>query len=171
MLAHELAHIRRRDYLVNLLQALSETLLFYHPAVWWLSARIRHERELCCDDLVVATCGDPVGYARALTKLERMRMVAPAWALRGGGGSLLYRIRRVTGMPREEAPANIPAVVSLALAIVCFAITPHWAGGQPQPAREAVVSRNGIWMDTVGYGDLPVTVRPWAPSSRRPRPS
>ena len=66
ILAHELAHVRRHDYLVNLMQTIAETLLFYHPAVWWLSARIRDEREHCCDDVAVAVCGDPVGYAAAL---------------------------------------------------------------------------------------------------------
>ena len=70
ILAHELAHIRRHDYLVNLLQTLVETLLFYHPAVWWLSRRIRVERENCCDDLAVSLCGDPVAYAAALADLE-----------------------------------------------------------------------------------------------------
>ena len=64
ILAHELAHVRRHDYLVNLLQTLVETLLFYHPAVWWLSRRIRIERENCCDDLAVSLCGDPHTYAR-----------------------------------------------------------------------------------------------------------
>src|SRR5262249_35053895 len=66
ILAHELAHISRHDYAVNVLQTLVETLLFYHPAVWWLSNRIRIEREHCCDDVAVAICGDPVGYAQAL---------------------------------------------------------------------------------------------------------
>ena len=73
ILAHELAHIRRHDYLVNLLQTLVETLLFYHPAVWWLSRRIRAERENCCDDLAVSLCGDPVAYAAALAELEDLR--------------------------------------------------------------------------------------------------
>ena len=73
ILAHELAHIRRHDYLVNLLQTLVETLLFYHPAVWWLSRRIRAERENCCDDLAVSLCGDPYAYARALADLEELR--------------------------------------------------------------------------------------------------
>src|SRR4029434_68939 len=67
VLAHELAHIRRHDYLGNVFQTLVEALLFYHPAVWWPSARIRYERELCCDDLAVEVCGDPVCYERALT--------------------------------------------------------------------------------------------------------
>ena len=159
VLAHELAHIRRRDYLVNLLQTPSETLLFYHPAIWWVSAHIRHERELCCDDVVVATCGDAIGYARALTKLERLRMVAPELAMSSRGGSLLYRIQRLTGMSHEEAPSKVPAVVSLVLAIVCFAISPHWASGQPQLSKEATVSRENVYIDTVKRGDLASMVR------------
>ena len=73
LLAHELAHVRRHDYLVNLVQTAIETLLFYHPAVWWLSRRIRHERECCCDDLAVAACGNRLSYARALAALEELR--------------------------------------------------------------------------------------------------
>src|SRR5262249_18744391 len=60
ILAHELAHIRRHDYLVNVIQTLVETLLFYHPAVWWVGAQMRREREHCCDDIAVVTCGSAV---------------------------------------------------------------------------------------------------------------
>ena len=69
VLAHELAHIRRFDYVANLLQSAIEALLFYHPAMWWIAKRIRAERENCCDDLAIAACGDRVVYARALTAL------------------------------------------------------------------------------------------------------
>ena len=72
ILAHELAHIRRYDYLVNILQSAIEVILFYHPAIWWLSHRIRAERENCCDDLAVACCGDTLLYARTLA-LEELR--------------------------------------------------------------------------------------------------
>jgi beta-lactamase regulating signal transducer with metallopeptidase domain len=95
LLAHELAHIRRHDYLVNLLQTAIETLLFYHPAVWWTSRQIRAERENCCDDLAVAVCGDVLTYARALTRLDQMRPAAPKIAMASNGGSLLARIRRL----------------------------------------------------------------------------
>jgi beta-lactamase regulating signal transducer with metallopeptidase domain len=95
ILAHELAHIRRNDYLVNLLQGVVETLLFYHPAVWWLSRRIRIERENCCDDLAVAVCGNPVLYARALTDLEELRTMAFRHALAANGGSLKGRVIRL----------------------------------------------------------------------------
>lgn len=104
ILAHELAHIRRHDYLVNLLQTLVETVLFYHPAVWWLSARIREEREHCADDLAVESCGDALLYARALAQLEQLRTAFPAPVLAASGGSLLTRIRRLLAVPEGGAP-------------------------------------------------------------------
>ncbi|MDB6018358.1 MAG: TonB domain/peptidase domain protein [Pedosphaera sp.] len=102
ILAHELAHIRRHDYLVNLLQSAVETLLFYHPAVWWVSRRIRHERENCCDDLAVRVCGDRAVYARALATLEELRATPPQLALAANGAPLLDRIRRLAGRPDKE---------------------------------------------------------------------
>jgi len=103
LLAHELAHIRRCDYLVNLLQTTIETLLFYHPAVWWVSRQIRQEREHCCDDLAVAACGDVLTYARALAGLEQLRVAEPHLAVAASGGSLLVRIQRLL---RHRAPAR-----------------------------------------------------------------
>jgi beta-lactamase regulating signal transducer with metallopeptidase domain len=97
LLAHELAHIRRNDYLINLLQSLVEVVLFYHPALWWISARVNQEREHCCDDLAVAVSGDPVTYMKALADLAelRLRTPAPALALTGPSGQLLGRIKRL----------------------------------------------------------------------------
>jgi TonB family protein len=106
VLAHELAHIRRHDYLVNLLQALIEALLFYHPAVWWLSARIREEREHCADDVAVESCGDALLYSRTLATLEQLRARAPAPALAANGGSLLLRIQRLLAVPKGGAPLH-----------------------------------------------------------------
>src|SRR5712692_423518 len=103
LLAHELAHIRRCDYLVNLLQTTIETLLFYHPAVWWVSRQVRQEREHCCDDLAVAACGDVLTYARALASLEQLRVIAPQLAVAASGGALLVRIQRLL---RNRAPAR-----------------------------------------------------------------
>jgi len=160
VLAHELAHIRRHDYLVNVLQTLAETLFFYQPAVWWASSCIRNERELCCDDLVVEICGDAVGYARALTKLERLRVISPELALGSSAGPLLRRIRRLTGVVEEQPPSKLPAVLALCLALICCLMTNlHWAHAQPQAARAAEVSRDSIWVDTVKYGDLSIRVR------------
>jgi len=97
LLAHELAHIRRYDYLVNVLQSIVETMLFYHPAVWWVSQQIRAEREVCCDDLAVAATGDLLVYATALADMDSRRSGRLRAALAANGGSLVRRIRRLTG--------------------------------------------------------------------------
>jgi beta-lactamase regulating signal transducer with metallopeptidase domain len=159
VLAHEVAHVRRRDYLVNMLQNLVETLFFYHPAVWWVSSRIRRERELCCDDLVVEVCGDAIGYARALAKLERLRAISPELAMSSTGGPLLYRIHRLTGLEKEQPPSKLPAIFALSMALLCLMWNLNWAYAEPQSRREALVPRDAIWVDTVKYGDFPVLVR------------
>ncbi len=122
LLAHELAHIRRRDYLVNLLQTAVETVLFYHPAVWWVSHRIRIEREHCCDDRAIATCGDRLVLARALVHLEESR--SPRLAAAASGGSLLQRVRRLLGSPAPEryTPSR-GSVTAILLAILALAAT------------------------------------------------
>jgi beta-lactamase regulating signal transducer with metallopeptidase domain len=151
ILAHELAHVRRHDYLVNLFQAVVETLLFYHPAVWWVSARMRHERELCCDDLAVAVCGDRLGYARALVELEGLRGTAPRLALAASGGSLASRIRRLVSAPEHSsrrpwaagllALALLPAGAAVQLS--CSGATAHHDGAASQPARTWTAERQG----------------------------
>jgi beta-lactamase regulating signal transducer with metallopeptidase domain len=97
LVAHELAHVYRHDYLVNLLQSAVETLLFYHPGVWWVSHEVREAREECCDDLAVGVC-DRLVYATALADLATMTGV-PSVALAATGGSLVTRVRRILGEP------------------------------------------------------------------------
>ena len=97
VIAHELAHIQRLDPFVNVFQVCVETLLFYHPAIWWLNKKIRAEREHCCDDMAVALCGNAVEYARALTLMEEWRS-APAFAMAANRGPLTERIVRVLGV-------------------------------------------------------------------------
>jgi beta-lactamase regulating signal transducer with metallopeptidase domain len=120
ILVHELAHIRRHDFLVNLLQTLAETMLFYHPAVWWLSARIRVEREHCCDEIALAVCGDALSYAEALVELERWRRVHPPLAMAATGGPLMTRVRRVLGAPALERPQSVGAIAAVLIAVVCI---------------------------------------------------
>jgi len=103
ILAHELAHVRRHDYLVNLLQTVVETVLFYHPAVHWVSRRVRREREECCDELAVRVCGDRVAYARALAAMEGLRSARPQLTVAASGGNLLARIRRIVGLPDRDS--------------------------------------------------------------------
>jgi len=97
VIAHELAHIQRFDPFVNVFQVCVETLLFYHPAIWWLNRKIRAEREHCCDDMAVALCGNAVEYARALTLMEEWRS-ASVFAMAANRGPLTERIVRVLGL-------------------------------------------------------------------------
>src|SRR5882762_1940671 len=116
VIAHELAHIRRFDCFVNLFQIATETLLFYHPAVWWVSQRIRAERENCCDDEAISVCGDAVNYARALTLMEEWR-TAPALMMAANRSPLAERVVRLLGW---DGAAGRIRVAGLAGSFVCL---------------------------------------------------
>jgi beta-lactamase regulating signal transducer with metallopeptidase domain len=136
ILAHELAHIRRNDFFVNLMQAVIETLLFYHPAVWWISNRIRVEREHCCDDVAVAVSGKPLVYARALTRLEELRVEDAHAFVAANGGSLIGRIRRLAGVRAESpnAPSRFVAGAALLTVLLALIVAPSLPlrGQQPK---------------------------------------
>src|SRR5258708_124929 len=117
VIAHELAHIRRLDAFFNLFQVAAETLLFYHPAVWWLSKRIRAERENCCDDVALAVCGNPAEYARALALMEEWR-VAPSFAMAANRGPLASRVTRLLGLTEKASSLRNAGV---AFGILCLA--------------------------------------------------
>jgi beta-lactamase regulating signal transducer with metallopeptidase domain/5-hydroxyisourate hydrolase-like protein (transthyretin family) len=101
VLAHELAHVARYDYLVNLIQSAIEVILFYHPAVWWLSRQIREIREECCDEVTLRLGADRLVYAKALVGLAELQLTSEP-ALAATGGALLNRISRLLGRPRHE---------------------------------------------------------------------
>lgn len=114
ILAHEIAHVRRHDFLVNLLQNALETLFFFHPAVWWLSARIRQEREHCCDDIAANLSGSAVEYSRALTALEEFRGISPAAAASAAGGSLFLRIQRLLNADSHSSHSRTSLFAAIA---------------------------------------------------------
>lgn len=121
VIAHELAHIRRWDQWVNLLQRVVETILFYHPAVWWISHRTRVEREFRCDELALAVSGGAVQYAEALERVARFRMFErePLLANSMGGTrmALLKRVKNVLGMPDSPRGRTWWAVGLLAVCL------------------------------------------------------
>jgi beta-lactamase regulating signal transducer with metallopeptidase domain len=123
ILAHELAHVRRHDYVVNLVQTAAETLLFYHPAVWWVSRQIRTEREHCCDDVAVATCGNAADYAAALEELETRRARDGGFALAATGGSLLERVRRLLHVPADDQRPAASVAVMMALVLLIIVVS------------------------------------------------
>jgi beta-lactamase regulating signal transducer with metallopeptidase domain len=148
LLAHELAHVRRGDCLVNLLQSLAETLLFYHPATWWVSERIRIERENACDDLAVAATGDAAAYARALVDLAERRAASPVLAVAADGGRLWNRVARLV-LASEVSPGPSPRWLAAALALggvlalgAAARVPPPDAGGQATTAATEETQRD-----------------------------
>lgn len=117
ILAHELAHIARNDYLVNILQSIVEIFLFFNPAMWWISARIREERENCCDDIALQLTNDRLTLVKTLATLEEMRVSAPqaAVAFAGKKGGLVGRIRRIVNSPRTNATFSEGFVAAMLL--------------------------------------------------------
>ena len=120
VIAHELGHIRRWDFLVNLMQIAVETVLFYHPVVHWISREVRNDREACCDDLVLRLGADPVDYATTLASLEELRDVTHAPALAASGGFLLGRIRRIVGAEPKAFAAPVSGGQGLLLVALAF---------------------------------------------------
>ncbi len=126
ILAHELAHVRRHDFLVNAIQSISEIVLYYHPAYWWIAGRIREEREFCCDEVAtVSVPGGAAAYLRSLLALEGLRPAAPmGQALALTDGDLVRRARRLTDRVASDPEVAWrrldPAVFVLAGALLCL---------------------------------------------------
>ena len=136
VLAHELAHVKRYDYLVNLLQSLVEVVYFFHPALWWLSGRVRQEREHCCDDIAVAVCGDKMAMAKALAEVAAYRSTpALAMAFANKKGAMLHRVKRVLGVtekPQQRLNASgLLLVLLLVVGVSVYAFQP-----QDKPKKE-----------------------------------
>lgn len=180
LLAHELAHIRRHDYLVNVLQTVIETVLFYHPAVWWLSRVVRCERENCCDDLAVAACGSSMVFAKALTKMEELRCGDPRLALSARGGSLLARVQRLlapSAANRADVwwPAGALVLGAIALALsglflaVATAESDHQQNANKATAHENKIPQTKPWTANPAKQDPQKNI-PQVPMPNRPTP-
>lgn len=141
ILAHELAHVRRHDYLLNVLQSTIEVLYFFHPALWWLSARVREEREHCCDDLAVQVVGDGRVVARALARVEewqRDAVATPALAVAFASKRqlLLQRVQRMLGVPTRPLVSN-SSLVGLTLGTLLLVSLSMYAMQRVEPPKAA----------------------------------
>jgi bla regulator protein BlaR1 len=165
ILIHELGHVRRWDFLLNMVQSVAEIILFYHPATWWVTRQIRQERENCCDELVVGMAANKVQYARALLNLEVMRQQQPSLAMASQGGDLASRIRRITGgtvPPKRQFHARSLVFGLLTLACVVLlasqshtvvkAALPFWEDDQSTPVP---VSDSASTATTAVLGETP----------------
>ncbi|HZV64736.1 MAG TPA: M56 family metallopeptidase [Telluria sp.] len=141
LLAHEMAHVKRFDYLVNLGQNVVEVLLFYHPAVWWISGRIRIEREQIADDLAARQLGEPRRLALALSELERLQFSTHHLAQAANGGDLMSRIKRLIH-PDTQALNWKAAIPVFGLAAACLAGCAHTPAAAPAPADAVTASQD-----------------------------
>lgn len=167
ILAHELAHIRRHDYLINLIQTAIVTLLFHHPAVWWVARVIHTERECCCDDIVVRLTKHRLDYAKALARMAQMHSAAPRLAMAADNGSLFERIRRLARL--DDAPGVSPkawlAGLALMLAAIALPMTLTW--GQQADATTADRQLD----DSIDPASSEADADAGAPSDTDPQPS
>ncbi|MBV8114055.1 MAG: M48 family metalloprotease, partial [Silvibacterium sp.] len=182
VLAHELAHIRRADYLWNMVQTMIETLFFFHPAVWWVSGDLRRQRELCCDDAALECCADPVTYATALLRLEEERgsRLRLAMALDGHEScGLRARIARILGETpegsRDVAPFSLIGAGGMLLVLLVAA--PRLladlyvdAPAKAQSAAPVLASTLALPVEPKIAGD-PNADAPQAPQRSVPKPS
>jgi beta-lactamase regulating signal transducer with metallopeptidase domain len=152
IIIHELAHVRRHDIVINYLQVAAETLLFYHPAIWWLSHRIRVEREHCCDDVAVAMTGDGVAYARALSEVERMRERTLVHTMGADGGVFRNRIRRLVGAPVAGASPRRAGLAGLLVVtlVAGLAIPSLTAAPLGTATAKETTPAASVWKDIEG---------------------
>jgi len=132
ILLHELAHIRRNDYLFNILQAIVETILFFNPFIWLASSIVRREREHCCDDMVLSYSEGPMPYAKALAALESYRLQNDTMALAATGNKnrLFNRIKRIMEMKQQKNNYTRSAIATMVIAalLICFVwLSPSFA--------------------------------------------
>jgi protein involved in polysaccharide export with SLBB domain len=160
LLLHELAHIQRHDYLINLLQVAVESVLFYHPAAWWISSQIRRERENCCDDRAAMHCPSRIEYARALTAMEEARRGLSLSFVLGatGNGDLLRRVERLVGRsasskPRRSSPLAAGACAALIAIALAYPNLKTTVAAE-QPATQPTTHPATINFNTIRPEDL-----------------
>ena len=153
VIAHELGHVKRFDVIVNFFQVIAETLFFFHPAVWWLSKRIRADREDCCDDVAIAACGRKVDYARALATMEGWR-AAPELAMAATGGAVAGRVARLLGVNRAKSGARAAGVFTASLVLAGALMAGAASMGYAKPALATVSTYAAL----VAQADAPVPI-------------
>ena len=149
VLAHELAHVRRLDYLANLLQTVVETLFFFHPAVHYVSGQMRAEREYCADQLALSVTGDSIAYSKLLSELSEQVASEPRYAMAASGGSLTNRVKRLFGLACQDGGRTGSWVLGALASVVILAVViavPSVRAAVSDPAPRVLLRR--VWADS-----------------------
>jgi len=160
IIAHELAHIRRNDFLVNIFQSVVEAIFFYHPAVWWISGLIRNEREHCCDDLAVSVCDESLVYAKALANLQERVIGAPYYAVAFAGRkhNLLTRIKRLNQKPAMKNNISEKWITLSAMVVIILVLSTVLRIPGINTAEAAVNPNEEMAMDMLNLAPVPTPV-------------
>jgi beta-lactamase regulating signal transducer with metallopeptidase domain len=146
ILAHELAHIMRNDYVFNIIQSVIEALFYFHPAVWWISAQIRNERENCCDDMAIQLCGNSMTYAKSLVSVQEMAYYSPQMAMAFAGKSnknqLLLRVQRVLNQPQTKT--NVREKLIATCVLVALMITLSFSSNRLNRSENDLFNSNDL---------------------------
>ena len=174
VLAHELAHIYRNDYLLNIIQSFIEIIFYYHPAVWWISANIRTERENCCDDIAVKICGSSITYVKALVILDEIQPT-PNLAMLFSSDSknqLLNRVKRILNQPQNKfnIMEKFTATCFLLVALFLFSFSPTKFGANQANENSTKFEASSLDFGTVyGMDTFPIPPPPPLPSPYKDR--
>ncbi len=126
ILLHELAHIMRYDFIINLCCSLAEVIFFYHPGVWWISHQIKLERENCCDDVAIQHLGNSLAYAKVLVKLESLKQLGTpsvALGISKNRKSLLHRVKRILNQPNQVSNMKEKMIATVFVLTMVFAFS------------------------------------------------
>lgn len=160
ILVHELAHIKRNDYLLNIFQSIVETILFFNPFVWWISKNIRLEREHCCDDIVLKHQVQPLHYAKALVALEEYRLTVNALAMAAADNKqhLFHRIKRIMEMKTKNInyTQKLLAVMIIAVGLVSIAWLNPPRKDEQAKKKETVKTENVLTVPVTGMTGTPI---------------
>ncbi len=158
VLVHELSHVKRHDFLVNIIQSVFEVMFFFNPFVWWMSKSVREEREHCCDDLAISICKDPIAYGRALTTIQEARLPRSGLAigLANNKNHLLVRIKRLVGHSSRSAKSYdkiITATILLMTLMISYFYGQKVFSIQPEygQMREASLGYDNTSLEKLDY--------------------
>jgi uncharacterized protein (TIGR03435 family) len=154
LLLHELAHIRRLDYLAHILQSAVEAVFFYHPAVWWISGHMRADRELCCDDIAVSVTGDAVLYARALAEFGLASRTQAA-LMSANSGSLADRIARLLGQPAASGRPSCGSGTAATVTLLALGACAVFAQSNVRPQFEVASIKPSVSQSIQNVRPLP----------------
>lgn len=160
ILAHELAHIKRNDYLVNIIQSMIEMIFYFNPIIWWLSARIREERENCCDDIAIEACGNSMRYAKSLVHVQELQGSYPQAAMAMLGSNKFQLLNRIKRLFEPKHYSNTLyekfSVVGVIFLFVCVAFLQNISIANASDIKEETMGIHGDHSDhwNPGYSSL-----------------